>query len=349
MKCSKKYDILSCPLHKGSRILRRKERKPLNIPQIKVFPPIDVSNVERSCVAVTLQYSTVLYSTVLVCISCQPHGDDRQFSFHPFCPLGRRHKTKTKLAMPSNRLWLEPGEKVAPLIYLSAARETYDQLFQRCSVLPEKKSVLFFISQSVVVGQECILTCLFLAVHRDASQYFAEYDIDALALRLQPSLVLVWFALFLVILNNRPSSADASLSRKTKVKHRTTDGIFMAVFLRFFAVVLKTLTASYSSDTVHALAIASFAMHLLACDYDYANGFGEESETMIDRTKRPPFRGGTLSLTAAFFGTTLLASRLQSNLVVFVFISSSVVLFALYPAARYQVAINTSTRYRWGK
>lgn len=126
-----------------------------------------------------------------------------------------------------------------------------------------------------------------------------------------------------------------------------TDGLFMAVLLRFFAAVLKTLTASYSSDTVHALAMASLFLHFLACDYSYANGFSDKKGP-IDATKRPAFQGGTLSLTAAFFATILLASRLESNAAVYMFVCSSVVLFALYPAARHQVAINTQTKNRIG-
>lgn len=250
--------------------------------------------------------------------------------------------------MPSRRLWLKPGEKVSRSID-SERRETYDQIFERCSVRPDRIQFLFFVSNSLVVSQEFLLTFLFLACHRIASTYSSESDLEILASELQPALFVVWLAFFLVILNNKPSDLDTSPPRRTKVRHRTTDGIFMAVLLRFLAAVLKTLTKSYSSDTVHALANSSFAMHLLACDYSYANGLVAELNRPVDITKRPAFRGGTLSLTAAFFGTTLLASRLQSNLVVFVFVSSSVVLFALYPAARHQVAINTGSTNRWGK
>merc|ERR1712194_110624 len=55
--------------------------------------------------------------------------------------------------------------------------------------------------------------------------------------------------------------------------------------------------------------------------------------------ERPTFEGGMMSLTSAFFATTLLASRLESNAAVYVFVCSSVILFALYPAARHLVAV----------
>jgi phosphatidylinositol glycan class C protein len=129
----------------------------------------------------------------------------------------------------------------------------------------------------------------------------------------------------------------------------------MAILLRFLSAVLKTLTASYSSDTVYALSIATLFLHLLACDYAYAGGWGgssteddfngQESGTTKTKTttmmKRPLFKGGTMSLTSAFFATTLLASRLESNVGVYIFVCCSVVLFALYPAARHLVACKT--------
>jgi phosphatidylinositol glycan class C protein len=162
-------------------------------------------------------------------------------------------------------------------------------------------------------------------------------------------LILIWFTFFLVVLHNKSTyySDAPGVLRKTKVRHRLTDAIFMAILLRFLAAVLKTLTASYSSDTVDTLAMASLLLHLLACDYSYANGFSSDGP-VVDAKKRPTFQGGTLSLTAAFFATTLLASRLQSNAAVYIFVSFSVILFALYPAARHQVAINTKTKNRWG-
>lgn len=251
--------------------------------------------------------------------------------------------------MPSRRLWLEPGEKVSHSLDSRRGSQTYDEVFEKCAVRPEPIPLLYFIRRSLVVGQEIILTVLFLSCHRTASNVSTNLALDAVASRLQPSLVLVWLALFLVVLNNKPSDSDASQTRKTKVRHRAADGIFMAVVLRFLAAVLRTLTASYSSDTVHALAISSFVVHLLACDYSYANGQVDTPTAPVDKTKRPAFQGGTLSLTAAFFGTTLLASRFDSNLVVFIFVSSSVVLFALYPAARYQVSINTASKNKMGK
>ena len=137
----------------------------------------------------------------------------------------------------------------------------------------------------------------------------------------------------------------------------------MAILLRFLSSVLKTLTASYSSDTVYALSTMSLFLHLLTCDYDYANGLEDNekddngqtesrSNSNLNKGKgleRPTFEGGMISLTSAFFATTLLASRLESNAAVYVFVCCSVILFALYPAARHLVAVRSRYVGKWGE
>jgi hypothetical protein len=243
------------------------------------------------------------------------------------------------------RLWLDEGDVIdgdtAPT---KSKQETYDSVFQSFSSRPSREPLTAIISNALVVGQEFILTCLLLTRHRAAlwEQNGKAEDADQ-ALRLGMSIGFIFLALIVIALHNKPPSPRLQ-SRRNKFRQRATDAIFTAALLRFLAAVLKTLTASYSSDTVNALAIASLLFHLMACDYSYANGYGGESVN-ADSTKRPAFQGGTMSLTAAFFGTTLLASRLESNAGVYVFVLSSVILFALYPAARHQVA---STSGHWG-
>jgi len=246
------------------------------------------------------------------------------------------------------RLWLKEGENLSGSILSDKKKaRSYQDTFEHFAQKPQVTSLLELVSNSHVVGQELILTCLFLASHRVVSSKASKDDIEEMAGMIQPSLIMVWFAFFLVVLHNQPATYGRQ-ARNIKIRHRIADGFFMAVVLRFLAAVLKTLTASYSTDTVYALATSCFSLHILACDYSYANGVGSVV-SFVDTTKRPAFEGGTLSLTAAFFATTLLASRLDSNLTVYIFVSSSVVLFALYPAARYQVAINTQRTRRWGK
>jgi len=252
--------------------------------------------------------------------------------------------------MKKRRLWLEPGDPVLSKPTEEGRSDTYDAIFERFSSSPSRKSLRLLVFDSLVVGQEFVLTCLLLACHRAALSVEAkteestkineirQYELN----RLLKSIVFVWLSFLLMIFHN-----ESSYSRKSKVRHRLSDGIFMAIFLRFLAAVLKTLTASYSSDTVHALAISSLFLHLLACDYSYANGLCGDTASDGDSKRRPTFQGGTMSLTAAFFATILLASRLESNGAVYIFICFSMTLFALYPAGRHQVAINTKESNRW--
>uniref|UniRef100_A0A7S1YHR6 Phosphatidylinositol N-acetylglucosaminyltransferase subunit C n=1 Tax=Grammatophora oceanica TaxID=210454 RepID=A0A7S1YHR6_9STRA len=137
---------------------------------------------------------------------------------------------------------------------------------------------------------------------------------------------------FLVILvfNDREKTSPPTWKKTTS---RTKDAVLLASILRLVSALLKTLTGSYSSDTLYALAVAGLLIHLLFCDYSYANGFIVPSPTTKDNG-RLAFLGGTMSLNAALFSTVMLSSRLENNSTVFIFLSSSVILFCFYPAAR---------------
>ncbi len=146
---------------------------------------------------------------------------------------------------------------------------------------------------------------------------------------------------------------------------RLSDGALLAALLRLLSGAMRSLTASYSADTVYALAVCGMSVHLLACDYAYANGGGgtivaddddgggvagdgapasasastsAPGEDAADRHPRPPFLGGTVSLNAAFFSTVLLSSRVRSDVASYAFVSLVVTLFAFYPASRHNIA-----------
>ena len=247
--------------------------------------------------------------------------------------------------------------------------DTYDTIFRQFSSKPDPKSLGFYLSSNVVLVQEFVLTCFVLAGHRAARMEELEYtqrlkrgiptDIGIRSTRLLTSLGLIWLTLVVNVVQIRFAN-----SKRYTIRYRLTDFLLMAILLRFLSSVLKTLTASYSSDTVYALSTMSLFLHLLTCDYDYANGLKGIEEEDNDQTEsrsngnlskgkkleRPTFEGGMMSLTSAFFATTLLASRLESNAAVYVFVCSSVILFALYPAARHLVAVKAAEHIgRWGK
>ena len=272
-------------------------------------------------------------------------------------------ESSTTMSNRKRRLWLSP-EEFASISNSSNNKsgritksiqkddqptDTYESLFQAFSQRPEPLPLSFYLQNTLPVGQEFVLTVLLLAGHRaamaneatnnnhpESSSFRSSHD------NLWIALALIWCTLILSVLQTRFAT-----SQQYQLKHRLTDFGLMAVLLRFLSAVLKTLTASYSSNTVYALSIAALFLHLLACNYAYANGWSDEDDdNNIDETKesnnpsrRPLFKGGTLSLTSVFFATALLASRLQQNVTVYLFVCGSVVLFALYPAARHLVAV----------
>ncbi|KAJ3427411.1 phosphatidylinositol glycan class c [Anaeramoeba flamelloides] len=88
--------------------------------------------------------------------------------------------------------------------------------------------------------------------------------------------------------------------------------------------VLRTLTKAISNDTIWALTTFLFCLHLFFQDYGYLNGFK-------DRFFAP------FSLNAAIFGSVILASRLNSDFYVFVFLAFSFQVFALSPLLRHSI------------
>jgi phosphatidylinositol N-acetylglucosaminyltransferase subunit C len=94
--------------------------------------------------------------------------------------------------------------------------------------------------------------------------------------------------------------------------------------LRIIAPVLKTLTMSFSGDTIEALAIAFSVLHLASHDYAYVN-----SEVQS--------YSGTLALNAAMFTAIILASRLDDIDLVVLFILLAIICFSWFPATARQV------------
>jgi len=286
----------------------------------------------------------------------------------------------------NRRLWLSP-EDISKLSTChengiptkQVTTDTYDTIFDHFSSKPKTKSLTFLSLNVMVFLQEFVITCLLLTGHRAAqfeelhyrrrrllSQHDALRDIHTVKVgdinivtyggiqsnRLLASLGLIWLTLVVAVVKNRSSN-----SKQYSIQHRFTDFVLMAILLRFLSAVLKTLTASYSSDTVYALAMVSLFLHLVTCNYEYANGRcggndNDDDEVADDNSRklnqeRPTFKGGMISLTSAFFATTLLASRLEEDGAVYIFVCTSVVLFALYPSARHGVTVRSRHVGKW--
>ena len=158
------------------------------------------------------------------------------------------------------------------------------------------------------------------------------------------------------ILSSTATTSTTATSKKTnklhkaRIYYRTIDALMIAGMLRFLSSVLRTLTASYSSNTVMALAVGGMILHMLSCDYNFANGRNQNhhSNRSIDITYengRPLFLGGTISINSVFCSAALLSSRCPTDSSSYLFFMATVVLFAYYPEARHVMAISFGNNF----
>jgi len=192
----------------------------------------------------------------------------------------------------------------------SDSDESYESVLRRyASRGPRLRRTLWQLcSASLVVVQEVCLTCYLLARHRVATTATATATTTAIIIipsssAIERSTIAMYAALALVLLYNNNNNNDANKkkmksdrrggepqrqqqqqqSRRTKVRQRAVDGALLAALLRLLASLLRSLTASYSSDTVQMLARIGMVVHVLACDYSYANG-GDGNDNDDDNT-----------------------------------------------------------------
>lgn len=238
------------------------------------------------------------------------------------------------------------------------------------TILKTSSHSLFKIfASSFVIAQEFGLSTLFLAAHRclicvteDEEDIF--FNSETCRACTDEYRIITSFSIFiytlpivaiLAVLARGKQRQGKGFRNKDRIYYRTVDAILIAGMLRFLSSVLRTLTASYSSDTVIALALGGMVLHLLSCDYDFANGIqniksNNDDEDPSRKVKsiditsyehgRPLFLGGTISINCVFFSAVLLASRFQSESTSYLFLMVTVVAFAYYPEARYIMSIS---------
>ncbi|KAJ1965788.1 glycosylphosphatidylinositol anchor biosynthesis [Dipsacomyces acuminosporus] len=97
--------------------------------------------------------------------------------------------------------------------------------------------------------------------------------------------------------------------------------VFFALLLFGLSPILRTLTEDTSSDTIWAMTVLFFFVNLAFHDYSSGN---------LTNIRFP----GSVSLNAAVLAGVLLASRLDSNLSVFAFLSFALQWFGLFPIFR---------------
>ena len=94
--------------------------------------------------------------------------------------------------------------------------------------------------------------------------------------------------------------------------------VLLAGWLLCLSPVFKTLTRTFSDDTVSALTLSLFIAHLVLHDYEYLLNYSST------------FRGST-SMNAATFASVVLAARLRSTSNVFAMMTLATQAFVLLP------------------
>jgi Phosphatidylinositol N-acetylglucosaminyltransferase len=241
-------------------------------------------------------------------------------------------------------LWMEEDPAAAAP---NNNMESFDEIYSRFATQPSRRRSLFWLCASAAaMVQEFALTCYVLALVQIYSILETEEGAFSQRSYLDASTACILAALLLTVVWSSVADPTMQQDRTTKLVHRSTDSLLLAVLLRFISSILQSLTASYSTDTVEALAGWGMLVHVLLCDYSYANGRSStlaapiRSNCTTNNSERPPFLGGTVSLNAALFSTTLLVSRIQDHATAYVLVSLAIVVFAFYPATRHAIAVS---------
>ena len=214
------------------------------------------------------------------------------------------------------------------------------------------ESYLQIVRDSLPVAQELALTLLVVSYHKALLN-----DVDLFCERTDCSneewykmiftMLIIVFTMTAVVAFSKHDDyvGDEGVKSRRRTKRdrvlvRIGDLVMLVAILRAVSSLMRSLTASFSSDTVSSLVTTGWVIHLFACDYDFANGkCGKGRDLSLKREK---FKGGHTSLSGALLSTTLLASRLSSDVHTFMFVSTSMILFAFYPAHRADIAMNSS-------
>ncbi|KAI8893613.1 phosphatidylinositol N-acetylglucosaminyltransferase subunit C [Globomyces pollinis-pini] len=105
------------------------------------------------------------------------------------------------------------------------------------------------------------------------------------------------------------------------------NGILFAIVLIFMTPITRNLTKAIATDSIWALTTLMLLANLLFHDYE---------SDVATHTRFPD----SLSINAAMFASTLLASRLDSNYKVSLLMLQAVMLFALFPIFRRSVRVS---------
>lgn len=234
-----------------------------------------------------------------------------------------RDATAERASAPDREAPKPPWRKV---LY---ERQPYEDNYVDASFLsaittspPESLDLSFLVLDALVATQQlsivAIFGCVFMLLLRGTVSLAAVLVTEGASL-----VVGFW-------LHARLGSATVPSTSRTRAHQK---GHFQTVrlvllfggVLLALSPMLRTLTTTWSNDTICAVTVCLFFSHLVSHDYSAANEGGAES------------RLGTLSFNLAIFGSELLASRLPDAAHVFALMTLAVALFALFPELRRRV------------
>lgn len=174
----------------------------------------------------------------------------------------------------------------------------------------EVVSYISVVRSTSTVAQQISVVAMFLAMYKYIRIYDSHESLSKLVAF--DCFLLVVGHIFLRALDS-PITLQPSLGELLR-------GVFLfGVCVRVAAPALQTLTSSFSSDTIHALAITFSFIHLVSYDYGYIHEKDVETYS------------GTISLNAAMITAVLLASRLHDVETVFSFMLLAALCFSFYP------------------
>lgn len=108
--------------------------------------------------------------------------------------------------------------------------------------------------------------------------------------------------------------------------------LLVGMILCLFSPVFRTLTVSYTDDTIWAMCITLLFPHLLFTDYNYLNGHTTKYEQ-------------TLAINAAIVASILLASRIEDPIGATALIALAIIVFALSPMMRHFIKMKSLEGY----
>jgi len=213
-----------------------------------------------------------------------------------------------------------------------------------------------YFCKSIVISQEVAASAIFLAGvshHRCCLVVgYAAEDIDDTSCRppcndaLGTILVLCFVIFYCALrssLGGGGGGGGGSSDREPIIQWNRIGALFSTdalvpsgIIIALLPSTVRTLTTSISPNATTALGTGAMALHVLTCDYAYANGrngrgnYGGKGETHSGRRRT----GGSFSMRCVLCSAVLFASRSSSGICFYLVVVCAVAVFVALPVAQ---------------